>query len=160
GDHPPEVLVVLLPPDPEAGLAALREIRSLYPGRVLVVGPAVDAQLILRAQRGGADQYLDQAALEAELEAVLTRFRTGAEKQTELGRLVSVLSVSGGSGSSTIAVNLAALLAGGKKTSVLLDLKPGVGDLAALLNLKPTHTLADLCLGGVRIDRFVFERSL
>jgi pilus assembly protein CpaE len=34
------------------------------------------------------------------------------------------------------------------------------GDLAALLDLKPTHTLAELCLNAARLDRVMFERSL
>ncbi|HMC64740.1 MAG TPA: hypothetical protein VKI65_07360 [Gemmataceae bacterium] len=156
----PNLVLLVLPAEPESGLAILHELRSLFRGKILVVGPAVDPQLILRAQRGGADQFLDQATLESELETVLPRLRAEAEKEKEPGCLVSVLAVSGGSGSSTVAVNLAAVLAGEHQTCVLLDLKPGVGDLAALLSLKPTHTLADLCLSGVPMDRFIFERSL
>jgi pilus assembly protein CpaE len=34
------------------------------------------------------------------------------------------------------------------------------GDLAALLDLKPTHTLADLCQNISRMDRVLFDRSL
>src|SRR5262249_9125388 len=41
-----------------------------------------------------------------------------------------------------------------------VDLKLQAGDLAALLDLKPTHTLADLCLNATRLDRIMFERSL
>jgi pilus assembly protein CpaE len=46
------------------------------------------------------------------------------------------------------------------KSSVLVDLKLEVGDLAALLDLKPTHTLADLCQNVQRMDRVMFEHSL
>jgi len=55
---------------------------------------------------------------------------------------------------------MATLLAQQAKSSVVFDLKPGLGDLAPLLDVKPTHTLADLCLQPTAIDRVVFERSL
>jgi pilus assembly protein CpaE len=51
-------------------------------------------------------------------------------------------------------------LARDHKRCGLLDLKPGRGDLAALLDLKPTFTLADLCLNLERLDRAMFERVL
>jgi pilus assembly protein CpaE len=41
-----------------------------------------------------------------------------------------------------------------------MDLKLEAGDLAALLDLKPTHSLADLCMNVARMDRVLFERSL
>ena len=43
--------------------------------RVLAVGPAADPKLVLRALRGAVDDYLDQAELEAELDAALARWR-------------------------------------------------------------------------------------
>jgi pilus assembly protein CpaE len=74
--------------------------------------------------------------------------------------VIAVLAPSGGSGSSTLAVNVAAVLAKRHQTAALLDLKLETGDLAALLDLKPTYTLADLCSNIERMDRTLFERSL
>jgi pilus assembly protein CpaE len=71
-----------------------------------------------------------------------------------------VLAPSGGSGSSTIAVNVATVLAREHQKTALLDLKLEAGDLSALLDLKPTHTLGDLCQDVGRMDRSLFERSL
>src|SRR5262249_47798448 len=76
------------------------------------------------------------------------------------GHLVAVLAPSGGSGSSTLAANLAIMLAKQHKRALLLDLKLTTGDLAALLDLKPTHTLAELCTNAARMDRTMLERSL
>jgi pilus assembly protein CpaE len=42
----------------------------------------------------------------------------------------------------------------------LLDLKLETGDLATLLDVRPTFTLADLCHNAARLDRVMFERSL
>ena len=43
---------------------------------------------------------------------------------------------------------------------MLLDLKPGRGDLAALLDLKPVYHLADLCVNVARLDAAMFEKML
>src|SRR5262245_55469194 len=74
----PELIVVVLPEDPEKALQA-RDILESLPrqlgARRLAVGPAADPKLVLRALRGLVDDYLDQSDLEAELAAALGRFR-------------------------------------------------------------------------------------
>src|SRR5207247_3453781 len=107
----PELLVVLLSPDPLRALAVLGELRSRMQGRVLAVGPASDSKLVLRVLHGGADDYVDEAELETELEAALSRQPTQGAPQTEPGRTIAVLAPSGGSGSSTLAANVATVLA-------------------------------------------------
>jgi pilus assembly protein CpaE len=71
-----------------------------------------------------------------------------------------MLAASGGSGASSLAVNIAVLLAKDFEKCAMLDLKPGIGDLAALLDLKPQFNLADLCLNVSRLDRAMFEKML
>ena len=158
----PEMVVLVLSAEPEAALALLREHRPSTVQRVLAVGPVREPKLRLGALREGADQYLDEAELQPEMEAVLRRLSVHANvpAPAENGRVISVLAPSGGSGCSTLAVNLATALAKEHKHCVLIDLNLGAGDLAALLDLKPTHTLADLCRNSTRMDRAIFERSL
>jgi len=161
-----DLVVVVLPANPERALIALGIIEALgkAEGRagslVLAVGPASDPKLVLRALRGGIDDYVDEAELETEIKAALLRWRAGRTSQPRIGRLIVLLAPSGGSGSSTLAVNVAAGLAKEHKESALIDLKLHAGDLAALLDLKPIYTLADLCLNVTRIDRVFFERTL
>ena len=156
----PEMLVVVLSPDPERGLDALRRVRRVAAGYVLAVGQASEPKLILRALHEGADHYLDEAELELGLEAALERLRTKHEGTVPTGRLVAVLAASGGSGASTVAVNVASVLARDHEQCALLDLKPGRGDLAALLDLKPAFHLADLCVNACRLDQAMFEKAL
>jgi pilus assembly protein CpaE len=156
----PELLVIALIPDPERALGLLAQVHQYAPGPVLAVGPTGDSRLVLRALRSGAGDYVDEAELEAELTAALGRLRRSAGGPAELARTIAVLAPSGGSGSSTLAVNVATALAGKYKSALLLDLKLHAGDLAALLDLRPTHTLADLCQHAAQMDRTMFERSL
>jgi pilus assembly protein CpaE len=157
----PDLLVVLLSPDPQTGLTVLRKARSRAATPILAVGQVSEPRLILRALHGGADHFIDEAELEPQLEAVLGRLQRKEEAPpAPAGKLISLLGASGGSGTSTLAVNFAAVLAGDHQRCALVDLKPAVGDLAALLDLKPTHNLADLCLNAGRMDRAMFETAL
>jgi pilus assembly protein CpaE len=156
-----DLVVVLLSPEPQTGLTVLRKARARAAAPILAVGQVSEPRLILRALHGGADHFIDEAELEPQLEAVLGRLRRKEEPpQAPAGKLVSLLGASGGSGTSTLAVNLAAVLARDHQRCALVDLKPAVGDLAALLDLKPTHNLADLCLNAGRMDRAMFETAL
>jgi pilus assembly protein CpaE len=156
-----ELAVVALSPDPERALAVVTAIRAKVTCRMLVVGPAGDSKLVLRALRGGADDYIDELELVAELEDAISRLKSEmTARSSDTGRTIAVLAPSGGSGSSTLAANLATVLAKEHKSALLCDLKLESGDLAALLDLKPTHSLADLCLNVQRMDRVLFERSL
>ena len=162
----PDLVFVIMPADPERSLAAMSvmEVFSKAEGRagacVMAIGPASDPKLVLRALRGGINDYVDEGELEVELKAALLRWRAGRTNQSTAGRSIVLLAPSGGSGSSTLAVNVAAALAKKNGSAALIDLKLYVGDLAALLDLKPTYTLADLCLNATRMDRVLFERTL
>jgi pilus assembly protein CpaE len=155
-----DLVVVLLSPDPQTGLTVLRKARARAVAPILAVGQVAEPKLILRALHGGADHFIDEAELEPQLEAVLGRLQRKDEPPPPAGKLVAMLGASGGSGTSTLAVNLAAVLAREHQRCALIDLKPAVGDLAALLDLKPTHNLADLCLNAGRMDRAMFESAL
>jgi pilus assembly protein CpaE len=155
-----QLVVLVLSPDPERALDLLEKLaRDKEEHRVLAVGPA-SSKLVLRALRGGADDYVDEVELEAELDAALKRQKEEGSKQDEAGRTIAVLAPSGGSGSSTLAVNVATVLAKEHKEVGLIDLKLESGDLGALLDLKPTYTLADLSQNIDRVDKTMFERSL
>ena len=105
----PELLVVTLSSDPARSVRALEWLENLprqARTRVLAVGPAADSKLVLRALRGAVDDYLDQAELEAELDAALVRWRASVTVPQEAGRVIGLLAPSGGSGSSTLAANV------------------------------------------------------
>jgi pilus assembly protein CpaE len=156
----PDLILACLSPDPVRALAVIAQLRHLVAVPVLAIGPAKDPQLILRTLRTGASDFVEEADLATELEAALRRLRTEQGMDGELARTIVLLAPSGGSGSSTLAANIAAALARDHHKSLLLDLKLQTGDLAALLDLKPTHTLADLCRNADGMDRSMFERSL
>jgi pilus assembly protein CpaE len=158
--HSPDLTLVVLSAYPERGLDMLGRLRQKTTGRLLAVGQASDSKLIMRALHQGADLFLDEADLEESMEAALSRFHRPQDSAHPSGRVVAVLSCGGGCGASTLAVNVAAVLARKHHRCALIDLKPGRGDLAALLDLRPSFTLADLCLNVTRLDEAMFEKLL
>jgi pilus assembly protein CpaE len=156
----PELVFVCLGSDPGAGLELLQNLRGHVSGALLAVGQASDPKLILRVLQVGADLFLDEADLEVGLEAGLSRLRGKADQDGPTGLLFAVLAASGGCGASTVAVNLASVLGKSLGESLLVDLKPGRGDLAALLALKPQYTLLDICAQENRLDRAMFAKML
>ena len=152
--------MVLLSPHPEEGLRRSEPARRQFSGFLIAAGPVSDPQMILRALHDGAEHYLDESKADEELPKVVDRLTGKEEAANPNGRLIAFLGASGGSGTSTLAVNVAAVLARELGSCGLLDLKPGRGDLAALLDLKPPFNLADICLNGNRLDRNMFEKIL
>ncbi len=156
---PVELIAVVLSPEPERGLEVLRRLRRGTSRLLLAVGQASDSRLILQALNCGADHYLADDELEGGLDGVLSRVAGKEIDVAPQGRLLGILSCSGGCGASTLAVNIATTLARDHGKCGLIDLKPGRGDLPALLDLRPQFHLADLCRNLSRLDRAMVEKT-
>jgi pilus assembly protein CpaE len=153
-------VLLQLPENPEDLVPIMREIRETVPTRIMVVGPAAEAKTILRILREGAFQYIDQDDLETELRAALVRLRSEPKLTADFGHVIAVLGAGGGSGATTLAVNLGTCLARGKRACALLDFKLEAGDAASLLDAQPEHSLADFCRNAARMDEAMFDECL
>lgn len=160
----PELVVFVVPNDWQTGLSVLRETRSIVPHmRALVLGPANDPKRILETLKQGADEFLDRETAEAELVGALARFQAAcqrAESGPQGGRIVAVLAPSGGSGASTLAAGISAVLAQEHGQAGLIDLRLGVADQTSMFDLRPTRTLVDVCDHLARMDHSLFEQFL
>ncbi|NIN70224.1 MAG: response regulator [Anaerolineae bacterium] len=101
-------------------IASIRRVYQLKP-RTILVQPE-----IMRPQAAGA-RLLHEAAV-----------------ATTEGEIVSVYSPKGGSGCSTIAINLALSLKNEEGRVALVDGDLQFGDVAVLLNMQPTRCISDL----------------
>ncbi len=136
-------------------------LRAVSEANLVAVGAAPSHKDILDAIHAGADDYLDaSAAFDAELEALLQRAKSTRSSPSKLGRTISIASAIGGSGVSTLTANLAAALAQREGRCGLIDLHWTGGDLAMHFNLKPRHSLGDLCRNATGIDQATFAQAL
>ncbi|MBC7222854.1 MAG: response regulator [Anaerolineae bacterium] len=115
----------------------------------------------------GADDYLvkpfDPVELELRVKVLLARTRAAAASEEKpRGKVISVFSLRGGAGVSTIAINLAYALAKAHQRPVALaDLALESGHAGLMLDLRPRLTWADLAQQEVdAVDAEMIQRAL
>src|SRR5262249_28075491 len=123
-----ELIILELSTNIDHSLALVEKARQLTRGTLIAVGPASDPKFILRTLQAGADNFVDIAAIEVDLDSVIARLGSKDDAPTS-GAFISLLGASGGSGTSTTAVSIAAVIAQKCSKCALIDLKPGRGDL-------------------------------
>lgn len=160
-DPPPDLILFGLPEDEERGLKQLHQFSAQSSARIIVVGPGNDPRLILETVHAGADDYLiENQDLYQQLSSFLNRLTAKRATAAAPGKLTVVTSVGGGCGASIVASNLAILIARERGGCALLDFDGKSGDQAALFNLKPRHTLGELCHNIDGCDQKMLEQSL
>jgi pilus assembly protein CpaE len=129
----------------------------------MIITPAPSLALLTAAMRVGVRKVLSWPLDAAEIAVALAHI--AAKKSTaarHAGRIVSLVSSKGGSGTTLIAVNLAYSLASLRDTRVLLiDLSQQFGDASLLMADKPPPaTLADLCAQIDRLDAALLDSCM
>jgi pilus assembly protein CpaE len=156
-------LVVVVQPEPLGDATALiRELALVCPSHIAALGPAHDPRRIMAVMQAGANDYIDSAQWQSMLLDCIVRLRTRtlAQNPNLQGRVIAVVSPSGGAGGSTVSANVATVLARGHGSAMLMDLRLEAGDLAALLDVRPTFSLADLSKNLQRLDESLFRQIL
>ncbi|HJW23242.1 MAG TPA: response regulator [Candidatus Limnocylindrales bacterium] len=158
-DHDVIVLDAVAPPRSLADCCReIRAVPSLAELPILAISAADNVEDRIRLLEAGADDVVarpvDDRELDARLEALELRHRRSQELNPGVvvmptrragRRLVVVYSPKGGVGTTTVAVNLALVLAARQPDQVaLLDLGGEIGQVATHLDVQPRMTLADL----------------
>ena len=156
----PDLVAVVLEPNIERAQAVLMTAKGQRSHYVLAIGPTVDTRLVLRVLRAGADDYVDSSSLATELKEAVRRWRGKLQNTLATGKIISLIASNGGCGASTLAANLSVSLAQRNERVLLLDLHLRTDDLASLLDLKPTYSIANLCASLAGMDRALFDKAL
>lgn len=150
--------IVVLGDDVPIGkaLSIARMLDIAMPQIELLLVAEADTELVLRSMRVGIREILAPSIGGDELKVLLHRASSNVNKRharyptddamftVERSRVIVVVSAKGGVGKSTVAVNTAVGLAQvAPMETVLVDLDIQFGDVATLLDLKPTHSIAD-----------------
>ena len=147
--------------DPVDQIVALSEVCELGT-RLIVLGANNDVTLFRDLLGIGAADYLVKPLTKEQVMASISSLDDGGSGLSIMGRtgkIVSVISARGGSGSSTITANCGAIVA--QETSkrvVLVDLDTHFGDLALILGADARGGLADALNQPERIDSLFLER--
>ncbi len=155
--------VILLDIAADGTSAALRAIELLHQeipsAAIFAIGPMTQPQLIVSAMRAGVREYVERPTtttdlLEAFVRLTSTRRKPGSENSR--GKVFTIVNAKGGSGATTVAVNLALALQSVHHSTALVDLAP-LGHCALHLNLKPSFTVSDAVTNLHRLDASLLD---
>jgi pilus assembly protein CpaE len=162
----PDIGIVSIDKDSDTALELVARLSENSPScAVLVISSSHDGHLILRAMRAGAKEFLTQPLKIDDLLAALGRIserRNGpGENRPRGSQVVAVAGSLGGVGNTSLAVNLACILAQNPKNSVtLVDFDLCLGDADVFLDAIPDYTLVDVAQNVTRLDFSLLKRSL
>jgi pilus assembly protein CpaE len=128
-------------------------------GEVFVTSEVNDKDLLLRAMRAGTKEFLSQPLNELELHAALAAFQrrmqvSNLKEPIHNGKIIHLIGAKGGVGTTTVAVNLAMILAGIKNAGsvALVDLNTVFGEIPLFLSVKPAYHWGQIAKNVGRLD--------
>jgi pilus assembly protein CpaE len=157
-DTPPDLVIVDARGDATSAMSNIERLRAAYTGSaIFAVALAADPDLILQSMRAGANEFLTWPPAEEPFHGAIRR--TAARRETAQGArppatTLVFFGAKGGSGTTTIGVNCGVELARlSKKSTVILDLKPGLGEVSLFLGVRPRFSIVDAIDNLHRLDR-------
>jgi pilus assembly protein CpaE len=154
----PDLIIVDARGDASSAMSTIERLRGSAPGAgIFAVAVAADPEVILQAMRSGANEFFTWPPAEETFHGAIRR--TSARRETAQGARPSATTLvffgaKGGAGTTTVAVNCGVEVARlSKKSTVIVDLKPGLGEVALFLGVRPRYSLLDAIDNLHRLDR-------
>jgi pilus assembly protein CpaE len=167
----PDVAVVDIRADVPSGLSAIERLRaSSVSMAVFAIAVNAEPDLILQAMRAGANEFFPwnpgaqgaSRSIEESFHGAVRRTaarREAAHAGTRQPCVSHVfLGAKGGSGTTTVSVNCAVEMSRlTKRPTIILDLKPCLGEVALFLGVRPRFTVLDAIENLHRLDKDFFK---
>jgi pilus assembly protein CpaE len=154
------VLVDIPTTNPQAALAAIELLHQEAPDTaIFAIGSLTQPQVIVGAMRAGAREFLERPTATTDLlEAFvrLTSAKRKSQRDESHGKIFAIINAKGGSGCTTVAVNLALALQAAHGSTALVDVA-ALGHCALHLNLRPLFTVSDAIRNLHRLDSSLLE---
>jgi pilus assembly protein CpaE len=154
----PDLIIVDARGDASSAMATIERLRGGAPGAgIFAVAAAADPDLILQAMRAGANEFFTWPPPEETFHGAIRR--SAARREAAQGAKPSATTLvffgaKGGAGTTTIAVNCGVEVARlSKRSTVIVDLKPGLGEVSLFLGVRPRYSLLDAIDNLHRLDR-------
>src|SRR6476659_3837891 len=154
----PDFIIVDIRTDQSGGMATIERLHaSNAQAGIFAVAQAADPELILQAMRAGANEFFTWPPPDETFHGAIRR--TAARRETAQGARPSATTLvffgaKGGAGTTTVSVNCGVELARlSKKSTLIVDLKPGLGEVALFLGVRPKYSMLDAIDNLHRLDR-------
>jgi len=158
--RPDVVLIDISTANSQFALRAIELLHQELPdSAIFAIGSMAQPQIIVNAMRSGAREFIERPTTTTDLLEAFVRLTTAqrkGHKEGTRGKVFSVVNAKGGSGATTIAVNLALALQAAHGQTALVDLAP-LGHAALHMNLKPLFSVADALRNLHRLDSSLLE---
>jgi len=160
--HPGAGLIVDISSDPETAIKSIEKVKQAAPDLFTIVSSFhADGETVIACMRAGASEFLLQPLKRSEFRDAMARLerapRHSATNESKLGKVYTFIGTKGGVGTTTMAVNFAAVLAQRKSSTVLIDLDWTGNDAAMQLGASPQYTLNEVAENLERMDQTLFE---
>lgn len=159
---PVDIVLANLDPSPESVLPMVGDVAAANPEAVVfAASESTDGPLILKAMRLGIKEFFPKPLDDKAVAEAIAKVASHRVEESSQGRLITVMGSAGGVGTTMVTTNLAvelASLGGGNVTAVDLDYR--YGQVATLLDVEPTYTLADLSGSPEELEPSVMARAL
>src|SRR5215813_3969604 len=148
--------------DTDQGLRTLEQVSQAAPGLYVILSDGQSSEdFLLRSMRLGSADFLRQPLKRAEFSEAMSRLEQHLHRVhrqgRQLGRMYTFAGVKGGMGTTTAAVNFAALCARQNLSTVLMDLDMDSGDAACHLGLRHQYSLSDVVENLEQLDQAMLE---
>jgi pilus assembly protein CpaE len=160
--YPNSAVIIDLATDTEQGLKSLERLKQAVPDLYVIASHYhADGETVIQALRSGANDFILQPIRRTDFREAVGRFERApkriASTESKLGKVYTFLGTKGGVGTTTLAVNFAAVLAQRKQSVVAVDLDWTANDVAMQTGGSPQYTLAEVAENLNRMDQALFE---
>src|SRR6185312_13574133 len=155
----PQLAIINLDPDAHENLKKVGKLPREYLNiSFFVMSNVFDASLLMEAMHLGVKEFIPLPISEDKFAAAVERVASN-HGMGKRARTIQVIPTIGGCGSTTVACNLAALLAAKQKTA-LLDLDMIGGGVASYFDVRPRYTLSDVMDSAEKVDKQLLDNAL
>jgi pilus assembly protein CpaE len=154
----PDLIIVDIRTDALGAMATIERLRaSASHSGIFAVAKATDPDLILQAMRAGANEFFTWPPAEEAFHSAIRRTtarREAAHGPRQSAATLVFFGAKGGAGTTTLAVNCGVELARlSKRSTLIIDLKPGLGEVGLFLGVRPRFSVLDAIDNLHRLDR-------
>ena len=155
----PQLVIVNLDPASHETLKRIENMPRQYPAvSFFVMSQTMDAGLLMEAMHHGMKEFIPLPIPQDKFAAAIER--VGAvHGMGKRARVLSFVPTIGGCGSTSVACNVAAVLARQGKT-VLVDLDLMRGGVANYFDIRPRYTIADVMESTATVDRQLLDNAI
>lgn len=151
-----------LDPDPDEVVRVIDQVSTKYPEVALIaISHQSDPQAILAPMRAGCDQFVCEPIDPTDLANAVARVASRRLSSSTRSRCICIVGPSGGSGTTSIACNLALEIGNlVDRECALVDLDLQFGDVASNFDAEPRYNISDLAEAAGQIDRTLLMSTL